>query len=307
VVHYRLRIPEDAEGPITLRARLLHRKFTHYYTQWAYAGKPVSGDRDINHESREWSFAAGDIPPNVSGAIKDRIPELPVTTLAADEVALALGDQKGERRWPKVVVADDWERWNDWGIGMLLQGDLKGAEYAFRKATEADPDKADGWLNVARALIQEGEIEQAKPFVARAKELGPDLARVYFFEAMALKADGDYEGALECLERVRRQYPRDRVALNQIGLVRFRLRDYAGAVKALQQVLTIDPEDLQAHYTLMLAYRGLGDREASERAQKLFRRFKADESSQRLTARMRRLSAEANNERQPIHEHVSAE
>jgi len=33
------------------------------------------------------------------------------------------------------------------------------------------------------------------------------------------------------------------------------------------------------HYTAMLCYRGLGDREKAEREEKLFRRFKAEESS----------------------------
>ena len=36
------------------------------------------------------------------------------------------------------------------------------------------------------------------------------------------------------------------------------------------------------HYTLMLCYRGLGD-PAAEREEALFRRFKADESSQAIT------------------------
>ncbi len=38
VAHYRVRIPPDARGPITLNARLNYRKFAHYYTQFAYAG-----------------------------------------------------------------------------------------------------------------------------------------------------------------------------------------------------------------------------------------------------------------------------
>ena len=304
VVHYRIKIPEDAEGPIKLTAKLRHRKFTHYYTQWAYAGEPVAGEPDLDYESREWSFDKANIPANVSGEIKGRIPELPVTTLAAAEVMLPLGNEA--TGWKPVVRRQDWERWNDWGIGLLLQGDLKGAEYAFEKATAADPANPDGWLNVARALIQEGEVEAAKPFVAKALALAPHLARAHFFLAMAQKADGDYEDALASLETVNRMYPRDRVVLNQMGLIRFRLRDYDGAVAALRKVLAVDPEDLQAHYTLMLAYRGAGDREASAREQKLFRRFKADESSQRLTARRRRASPEDNNERQPIHEHVSA-
>ena len=63
-----------------------------------------------------------------------------------------------------MVRKEDRERWNDWGIGLLLQGDLKGAEYAFKKVTEAEPGYADGWLNVARALIQEGETDAAKPY-----------------------------------------------------------------------------------------------------------------------------------------------
>ena len=73
----------------------------------------------------------------------------------------------------------------------------------------------------------------------------------------------------------------------------------------MQRTLAVDPEDVQAHYNLMLCYRGLGQTDEAEREQKLFLRFKADESSQALTARPRLLSPEDNNERQPIHDHVS--
>ncbi len=59
------------------------------------------------------------------------------------------------------------------------------------------------------------------------------------------------------------------------------------------------------HYTAMLAYRGIGDIASAEREQKLFQRFKADESSQAITAKPRMLSPEDNNERQAIHDHES--
>jgi tetratricopeptide (TPR) repeat protein len=189
---------------------------------------------------------------------------------------------------------------------MLLQGDLKGAEYAFRRVTEAEPQYPDGWLNVARALIQEGETEAARPFVQKALEIQPALARGHFFLAMVKKAAGDYDGALADLNETVRQYPRDRVALNQVGRILFLERRYADAVAALERALDVDPEDLQAHYNLMLCYRGLGQPDKAEREQKLFLRFKADESAQSLTAKPRLLSPEDNNERQPIHDHVSA-
>ena len=54
------------------------------------------------------------------------------------------------------------ERWNDYGIGLLLQGDLKGAEAAFRQVMRMDPPYADGPVNVARVLVQEGDVEAAR-------------------------------------------------------------------------------------------------------------------------------------------------
>ena len=72
-------------------------------------------------------------------------------------------------------------------------------------------------------------------------------------------------------------YPRDRVALNQMARILFLKRQYAEAMKVLERVCQVDPEDLQMHYTLMLCYRGLGDREKAAREEALFRRFKAEE------------------------------
>ena len=307
VGHYRVKIPADARGPITLTAKLNHRKFTHYYTQFAYAGQPKPGQDpkllSSRHNSLEYSFDPANIPANVSGKIKDRIPDLPIVTLATDEVSIPLG--QGETVWQPVVAKDDRERWNDWGIGLLLQGDLKGAEYAFRKVTQAEPGYADGWLNVARTLIREGETEAAKPFLAKALSIDDSLGRIHFFKAMVEKADGDYDLALASLRRVESQFPRDRVVLNQIGRLLFLKREYKAAVEALQGVLRVDPEDLQAHYTLMLCYRGLGDSANEAREASLFKRFKAEESAQAITAKRRMVSPEDNNERQQIHDHES--
>jgi tetratricopeptide (TPR) repeat protein len=311
VAHYRVSIPKDAKGPIALTAKLNYRKFSHYYTQFSYAGQPKP-DQDpklvsIHYDSREYDFSPRNIPSNAAGIYKDRIPSLPIVTLAQAEAVLPLaGGGQADSSWTPVVERADYERWNDWGIGLLLQGDLKGAEYAFRKVVEARPDYADGWLNIARALIQEGETDAAKEYVAKALKLDPSLGRIHFFKAMIEKADGDYDAAERSLRRVVSQYPRDRVAQNQLGRILFLKRDYKAAVKTFEQVLAIDPEDVQAHYNMMLCYRGLGDMEKAKRAELLFRRFKADESSQILTARVRSLSPEDNNERQPIHEHESS-
>ena len=307
VAHYLVRIPKDAQGPITLTAKLNYRKFTHYFTQFAYAGQPAPGQDpsllDQNHNSQKYLFTASNIPANVSGEIKGEIPNLPIVTLAQAETKLELNQKQTE--WKPVVTLKDRERWNDWGIGLLLQGDLKGAEYAFRKVTEAEPGYADGWVNVARALIQEGETDAAKPFIQKALEVDRTLGRTWFFKAMIEKADGDYDAALKSLRTAAGMYPRDRVVLNQIARILFLKRQYTDAIEVLNRVCDVDPEDLQMHYTMMLCYRGLGDVQKAAEQQKLFLRFKAEESAQSITATRRLISPEDNNERQQIHDHES--
>ncbi len=306
VGHYLVRVPAAAKGPIRFTAKLNYRKFSWYYTHFSYAGQPKPGQSRLlltaDQNGLDYSFNPKDIPADVSGRLK-QIPDLPIVTLAEASTAVPVNRQA--TRWNTMTGPGSSERWNDWGIGLLLQGDLKGAEFAFRKATDADPHYADAWLNVARALIQEGETDAAKPFIAHALEVNSSLGRIYYFRALIEKADGNYDAALQSLERVESQYPRDRVVLNQIGRILFLKRQYAKALNYLKRVSDIDPEDVQMHYTAMLCYRGLGDIAHANREETLFRRFKADEASQTITAQRRMVSPEDNNERQLIHDHES--
>jgi Flp pilus assembly protein TadD len=73
------------------------------------------------------------------------------------------------------------------------------------------------------------------------------------------------------------------VVLNEMGRVLFLQEKHAEAVEVLRKVMKIDPEDLQAHYNLMLAYTALGRKEEAERERKLYLRFKANESAQEIT------------------------
>ncbi len=307
VAHYLVKVPPNAKGKIHFTAKLNYRKFSWYYTHFSYAGEPKPGQPAFllasDRNGLDYSFDPKNIPADVSGRLKGQIPDLPIITLAEAHVAVPIGIHPSE--WNAVAKPGTRERWNDWGIGLLLQGDLKAAEFAFRKAAEAEPAYADAWLNVARALIQEGETDAAKPFIDRALKINSSLGRIYYFRALIEKSDGDYDAALKSLQRVESQYPRDRVVLNQIARILFLKRQYAQAIAYLQRVCDIDPEDVQMHYTAMLCYRGLGDISNANREEILFRRFKADEASETITAQRRMVSAEDNNERQLIHDHES--
>ncbi len=306
-VHYRLRVPEHAGEKIQLSARLHYRKFSWYNTQFSFAGvhdAAQPGTFTADYDDRTFTFT-GDTS-GVSGNLK-QIPQLPIVTLATDEVTLNVLPRSAPPPQPQLALdPKDWERWNDYGIGLLLQGDLKGAEAAFQKITELDPANADGWVNMGRARVQEGDLDGARDVLKKALALKPDLARTNFFYARVLKADGKYDEAIAHLRKAAAQYPRDRVVRNDLGRILFLKRQYADAIREFEQVLAIDPEDLQAHYNLMLSYNGLGQEAKAKLHEKRYLRFKADESAQAITGPYRQKHPHDNNERQSIHEHVSA-
>lgn len=173
----------------------------------------------------------------------------------------------------------------------------------FLKVTEMDPAYADGFVNVARCRIQVGDTAGAQAMLQQALRLEPALAKAHYFYGQTLKVLGRYDDALNHLRAAEAKFPRDRAVLNEIGRVLFLQRRYDESIAALRRVLAVDPEDLQAHYNLMLAYRGAGQIEQAEREQVLYQRFKADEASQAITGDYRRQNPEDNNERQRIHEH----
>jgi tetratricopeptide (TPR) repeat protein len=304
-IHYRLRIPESAGSKIYLTAKVNYRKFAWWNTQWAYAGvrDPAQPHPPVgpSYDDGRWLFTGS--TAGVSGAVK-AIPDIPITVMSEAHASLAVLARGAAL--PAVTAlrsADVRERWNDYGIGLLLQGDITNAEATFLKVTQMDPGYADGWVNVARARIQEGNMAEAESVLRTALQRDAGLAKTHFFLGTALKALGRYDESLEHLRQASASYPRDRVVLNQLGRVLFLQRRFADAVAAFQTVLAIDPEDLQAHYNLMLCQQGLGDAAAAAREQQLYLRFKADEASQTITGPYRQLHPDDNNERQQIHEH----
>src|ERR1700682_4714041 len=306
--HYRVHIPENAGDKITMHAKLNYRQFMWWNTQFAFAGKldgaQPNGAMTPDYDDRKWLFKSVD-PKMISGELK-AVPNLPIITVAEDSKTLNVVARSAPAPQPKATLAkEDWSRWNDYGIGLFLQGDLKGAAAAFQKAADIDSQNPDGWVNIGRALVQEGDTAGARVVLEKALALKPGLARANFFYARILKEEGNYDDAIARLRQVLAQYPRDRVVRNEVGRILFLQKQYAEAVAEFNQTLSIDPEDLQAHYNLMLCYSGLGNEAHANEHKERYLRFKADESAQAITGPYRQAHPEDNNERQPIHEHVS--
>ena len=111
-VHYELQLPEDLKEPVTVEVKLQYRKFDQQYMDYVSRvsrelGKPIRGDK-VGEPYRN---------------------ELPITTLAEDHVTFPVSgsDASVENESVDFPV---WQRWNDYGIGLLLKGkvELRQAE-----------------------------------------------------------------------------------------------------------------------------------------------------------------------------------
>ena len=311
-VRYRLEIPPDSSKMLTLEAKLNYRKFNWWHTQWAYAGVRDPEDTDFQvdkgYDNGKWIWM-GDTS-DVAGKIK-AIPNLPITVMASAKATLQVNPIDAIKKTPEIANAR--ERWNDYGIGLLLQGDLKAAQAAFLKVTEIEPTYLDGWVNIARCRIQEGDMQGAEAMLEKAFEIqrtlppgNPHRAKVHYFYALVQEADGNYDTAIEHLQHAASQFPRDTRVRNKLGRIHFLKRNYETALAEFQKTLTVDPEDLDAHYNMMRCYRALKNPSLAAKSQKLYLRFKADESVDAITGIPRRADPNVNLERQRIHEHTNS-
>ena len=307
-VHYRLYIPKDAGNRITLEAKLNYRKFYWWFTQFSFAGihDPSQHNASVtpNYDDTKWLFTGGTAGDSGKRA---GIPNLPIVVMGHDKAELQVLSADAPPPKPHVAVeATDWQRWNDYGIGLLLQGDLQGADAAFEKVAQAVPNRADGWVNMGRVRLQEGNLPGAEQVLEKALKVTPSLASAHYFYASLLRDQGKYDQAITELKIALQQYPNDRVARNDLGRTLFLERRYTDAIREFQAVLAIDPEDVEANYNLMLCYNGLGNQRRAREYEVRYLRFKANEAEDALTGPYLRSHPDDNNERQPIHEIASA-
>ncbi len=126
-VHYRMFIPENTGNKITLRARLCYRKFSWYETHEAFAGQPdPSSPKSVtsDYDDRPTVFTA-----SLKGisAKEEKIPDLPIVVMAENEVTLPVVAHSAPPLQPKTIaLKDEWQRWNDYGIGLFPAGRFKG-------------------------------------------------------------------------------------------------------------------------------------------------------------------------------------
>ncbi len=279
VVHYRLDVPPDAVGPITVDLELRYRKFDATYMKF---------------------FQAEEFDGN----------DLPVMLLAQDRIVFGV---EGGAPAPvnDASPIDPWQRFNDYGIGLLRKGETGSNKGELRQAAEAFAEveklgRPDGPLNLARVHIKEGDLERASADLARAAAFNPPAPAwtVAWLSAQVDLQNGFIDQAIAGLESVitmdtaetRRRgfdFSRDYRILNELGgavFERAKMERGPGAdaqrrhllQKAagwIEKSIALDPENVTAHYNLALVFDQLGELEKAELHRSLHAQFKPDDNA----------------------------
>jgi len=295
VVHYALHVPDDVTEPITVDVKLQYRKFDTLYMRY------FQGD----------DFAGND---------------LPIMTLATDRVTFPVDGVTGVPSQEDSPIVP-WQRWNDYGIGLLLEGnagankgELRQAEAAFAEVEKLG--RPDGPLNRARVYIKEGRLDEAVTALQVAAAHDPPAPpwSVAWFTGLVNNQNGHLDEAiqnfvsvvtLDTAETRRREFDfsQDYRVLNQLGQTVFerakqergpdraeeRKRLLVEAVAWFRKTLALDPENVTAHYNLGLLYAQLGDKTQADAHRALHAKYKPDDNARdRAIAAARRKVPSAN-------------
>jgi len=277
VIHYAFEVPPDVTEPVTIDVALHYRKFDTTYVRF-FQGDQFKGN------------------------------DLHVMTLATDSLTLPVGQGNAPAQDRKI---EPWERWNDYGIGLLrkagesgMVGEMRQAEEAFVQVEKLD--KADGPLNLARVYLREGRLDDAVAALERAASHQPPANpwSVLWFSGMVNKQNGFLDEAIESFEKLveldteetRRRgfdFSLDYRLLNQLGQTLYeRAKEERGEARRadreallarargyFERTLELDPEDLSAHYNLGLILGELGQEEEAQKHRALHQKYKPDENA----------------------------
>ncbi len=268
LVRYEFRIPADAQGPLSITARVNYRHFRQSYLNNIF-GPDHPAYPIVEIASRTRSFNIGNNPPGGREAQDNA----------------------------------DWMRWNNLGIAYLDQLQYADALHAFQQVVKLRPDYADGFINIGLLNIEWEKYLAAQAYLEKALVLSPNNARALYYLALVERREGRSDQEMADLENVVEQYPQSRDARRELGISYYQEHRYEDARKEFEALQAIDPDDLAAHYNLAVLYRRMGLKKEAAAQAALFATKQVDPGAPTYSLDYLRKHPEISNESVPWHVH----
>ena len=197
----------------------------------------------------------------------------------------------------------EWMRWNNYGIALLDAQQYAASVNAFEHVVKLRPDYADAPTNIAITLIQWEKYNDALPYLQKSLELAKDNARALYYLALVQRNEGHVDDAIANLQKVAAQFPQSRDAHRELGFSFYQQHKYQQARAEYENVQSIDPDDLAAHYNLAILYRRLGMKDKATVEAAAFADQKDDPTASTFALQYLRKHPESAQESVPWHIH----
>ncbi len=120
-------------------------------------------------------------------------------------------------------------------------------------------DKAKIYRNISTHYMKKGLSEKSLEYLQQWSRLEPANADAHYQLAIALSTTGKDKSALKTFDRVLKLSPQHKGALWRKGSLLIKMKDYAGAVAALEALVKLDNSNARVFYMLAIAYDGLDE------------------------------------------------
>ncbi len=145
------------------------------------------------------------------------------------------------------------------GSDLVNQGDLTGAEQAFRHALEHHADWAEAHHNLGLVLGKQRRFEQAILAYQRAVELKPDFVDAHHNLATTLAQLGRHDDAAASFRRAVELQPDAAAAHHRLGTLLHRQGELAEALASYDRAIVLDPANGEYHYNRAVLWLASGD------------------------------------------------
>lgn len=145
-------------------------------------------------------------------------------------------------------------------LGLSLAGQDRGREarVAFEQAVTLRPDFADAWSNLAILDQNEADTPAAVRHFRRARDADPDRAAIAANLGAVLIEAGEVDEGLEILERILPRLQHSAPIHFNLGKGWFLLGALPAAIGSFRQAIALDPGFADAHHTLAHALLAAG-------------------------------------------------
>ncbi|MEK7227498.1 MAG: tetratricopeptide repeat protein [Patescibacteria group bacterium] len=141
---------------------------------------------------------------------------------------------------------------------LSVEGAYENARFAYNEALKKNPNNPELYLLLARLEFSKGNVEGARSLIRNAIALKEDYTNAYLMLAELEVGAGNTTAAIASAEKLALLVPNNPGLYFELGLLKYRNKDYAGAEQALSLALKLAPEYANARYYLGLTLSGLG-------------------------------------------------